>query len=371
MKAYRLVFLFVLLLIGSAYAESEMRMRGLENRIDRIEKQQGTTPTPTNIDSLTPCAGPRVKDGMDLHLSADFIYWTARLDGLTYAKTGHGNLQNNVNPKKGKVQSVNWSWDPGFKAGLGWIFCHGCWDMNLQYTWFYTNVGATKRSNFLQPSYDILPDAINADDITFTNAHAHYDLHFQVGDLELGRNYYVSRYLKVRPFIGIKGTWQKQDYNTFYDAIPIATLQETFNAMTRFNSSTWGLGMRGGLNTSWQFSKNVGIYGNLALTGIWLHYDLDRKDTFETIEGNPQVPPTKITTYNIQDHLRLIKPVLEFGIGLRLEAYFACNRYHLLLQGGWESQIWINEVLQITKNGHYDRFDLNMHGLTTKLRFDF
>lgn len=367
MKATRFTVLFFSLIIGTLYAESEMRMRGLENRIDHLEKHQETGP---NTGSFTPCAGPRVKNGMDVNLSADFIFWTARLDTLTYAKTGRGQ-QNNQSPNKGDVQSVNWAWEPGFKLGLGWNFCHSCWDMNIQYTWLYTNVGNAKRSSSFQPTYNLLPDSITPDQITYTQAHAHYDLHFQVGDLELGRNYYVSRYLKLRPFIGMKGTWQKQDYNVFYDASSTTPFNPLVSFKARFNSSVWGLGMRGGLNTSWHFSKNVGIYGNLAFAGLWLHYDLDRKDTFDAIDTNPQVPPTETTTYNVQDHLRLIKPVLEFGIGLRIESYFGCNRYHFLLQGGWESQIWINETLHITKEGHYDRFDLNMHGLTTKVRFDF
>lgn len=366
MKTFRL--LFVVLMFGSLHAESEMRMRGLENRIDAVEKHQTSAP---NMDSLTPCAGPRVKNGMDLHLSADFIYWTARIDTLTYAKTGYSSTPTSGTPHKGEVQSVDWSWDPGFKVGLGWFFCHGCWDMNVQYTWLYTNVGDTKHSSHLLPTYNLLPDSITPDQISYTKAHAHNDLHFQAGDLELGRNFYVSRTLKLRPFIGMKGTWQKQDYNVFYDAVPAAVLGQTFGFKARFDSSMWGLGMRGGLNSSWQFSKFVSLYGNLAFSGMWLHYNLDRKDTYETVDTNSQVPPTETTTYNIQDTLRTIKPVLEFGIGLRLETYFGCNRYHILLQGGWESQVWINETLHITRDGHYDRFDLNMHGLTTKLRFDF
>lgn len=368
MNNLRLTFIFFALIIGSLHAESEMRMRGMENRLDNLEKTQMSNP---NMNSLTPCAGPTVKNGMDLNISADFIYWTARLDGLTYAKTGVGDLANDSSSKKGRVESVDWSWDPGFKAALGWNFCHGCWDMNLQYTWLYTNVGDTKHSSAIETSYDILPPSLQANVITFTRAHAHFDLHFQVGDLELGRNYYVSKTLKVRPFIGMKGTWQKQDYNVFYDAIPIVQLGQTYNFKGRFDHSIWGLGMRGGLNTSWQFSKYIGLYGNLAFSGIWLHYNIDRKDTFETFDANPQVPSSETTTYNVQDHLRLVKPVLEFGMGLRLESYFGCNRYHILVQGGWESQIWINQTLHIAKQGHYDRFDLNLHGLTVKARFDF
>ncbi len=366
MNTWRILFLLFLLPLGILRAESEIRMKGLENRISTIETNSGTS-----MNSLTPCAGPKVKNGMDIHLSADFIYWSARLDTLTYAKTGHGSLTDGRSPTKGKIQSVNWSWDPGFKAGLGWSFCHGCWDMNIQYTWLYTNVGNTKHSDFMVSAFDILPPSLQLNELSFNRAHAQFDLHYQVGDLELGRNYYVSKTLKMRPFIGLKGTWQKQGYNVFYDAISIHLLEETFNFNSEFGHSIWGLGMRGGLNTSWQFSKNVSLYGNLAFTGIWLHYDIDRKDTFETVVTDPQVQTTETTTFNAQDHLRLVKPVLEFGIGLRLESYFGCGRYHFLLQGGWESQIWINQTIYISRNGHHDRFDLNLHGLTTKIRFDF
>ena len=356
---------FVLCIFSSTFilAESEIRMRGIENRVSDLEAHRDRP-----LSQITPCAGPRVKDGMDLALFADFIYWTARLDTLTYAKTGFGDITGQQNPNKGDVQSVDWSWDPGFKVGLGWSFCHGCWDMTLQYTWFYTNVGDSKRSHFLQPGFTILPPS-NAFNIpSFERAHAHFDLHYQVGDLELGRNYYVSRTLKLRPFIGIKGTWQKQDYNVFYETVNV--LNTVFDYKARFDQSIWGLGMRAGLKTSWQFSKYIGLYGDVAFTGIWLHYDTDRKDTFGAVVNNQQVG-NEITTVNIQDHLRLIKPVLEFAIGLRGETYFACGRYHFLIQAGWESQIWINQTLYINLRDHFDRFDLNLQGFTAKIRFDF
>ncbi|MCB1110325.1 MAG: hypothetical protein KDK64_05035 [Chlamydiia bacterium] len=350
--------------------ESEIRMRNIENRMDALEHPSNTQPTHHPI---TPCAGPKVREGMDLNLSASFLYWTARLDTLTYAKTGMTNLLANPSPNKGEVQSVNWTWDPGFKVALGWNFCHGCWDMILEYTWFYTNVGDSKRSQFLQPGFEILTPAFATTTIpNFEKAHAHYDLHYQVGDLEIGRNFYVSRSLKLRPFIGIKGTWQKQDYNVFYETLPlqVAMQQLLFNYSARFDHSVWGIGVRGGLNTSWQFSRIFSLYGNMAFSGLWLHYDTDRKDQFNLIDTTLPLTVER-TTVNIQDHLRIIKPVIELAIGLRAETYFGCGRYHFLLQAGWETQIWLNQTLLISLNDHYDRFDLTLQGLTIKARFDF
>ncbi len=348
------------------HAESEIRMRGVEDRVTKLEQKGAPQTSPHPI---TPCAGPKVRGGRDVNLSVDFLYWTARLDGLTYAKTGLGSIITSTSPNKGEVQSVDWSWDPGFKAGLGWNFCHGCWDMLLQYTWLYTNVDGSKRSEFLQPGFDILTPADSSLGISpFDKASAHFDLHYQVGDLELGRNYYVSKTLKLRPFVGAKGTWQKQDYNTFLDNIPLNNT--FFNYKARFDHALYGIGIRGGLNTSWQFSKNFSLYGNLALSGLWIHYNTERKDVFTEISNGQQVG-TPITTVNTKDRLRLIKPVLEFAMGLRAETYYGCGRYHVLFQAGWESQIWINQTLYISLDNNYDRFDLSLQGLTTKLRLDF
>ncbi|MEM8727379.1 MAG: Lpg1974 family pore-forming outer membrane protein [Chlamydiota bacterium] len=346
-------------------------MKGLEHRVNNLEQSQ---PDQVRMDRLTPCAGPRVRNGMDLYISADFIYWTARLDTLVYALTGNENLPTTEQRRKMDVSSVGWSRDPGFKTGLGWNFYHGCWDMNLQYTWLYTHVSDKKDSAALLPSYDVFPIDLAQNQMIFNRAYARFDLHYQVGDLELGRNYYVSRTLKLRPFIGIKGTWQKQDYKMyyhapqFYDKKRSAPVPVPVNLHLKFNQALWGLGMRGGMNTSWQFSKYVGLYGNMALTGIWLHYDIDRKDTFEAMPAQSEVEEE---AFSVQNSLRLVKPAIELASGLRGEGYFGRGRYHLLVQFGWECQIWSNQTVHMTTKAHHDRYDLNLHGFTGKIRFDF
>lgn len=351
------------------HAETEMRMRQLENRVNNLEKNQGKINP--QYDPITPNAGPKVYDGMDMFLTVDFIFWTARLDTLTYAKTGIGNLI--TNPSKGQMHSVDWSWDPGFKVGYGWTFCHGGWDLYLQYTWFYSNVADTKHAQGIQPSFQILPPIVQFLNTLITDrAHAHWDLHYQVGDLELGRNYYINRYLKLRPFVGLKGTWQKQDYNVFFEGergilpgSPISGFKAHIDQML------WGIGMRAGLNTAWQFNKYISLYGDFALTGMWIDYDLDRKDTLtENIQG-PQPLTIERTTANLEETLQVVKPVFEFGIGLRFEGYFHCNRLHARFQAGWETHIWPNQTLYPSITSHYDRFDLSLQGLTTKFRLDF
>jgi len=360
---------FTCLLTG----ETEMRMRHLEDRVSRLEKEKGSS-TP-QYDQITPNAGPKVYEGMDMFLTLDFLYWTARLDTLSYVQSGVGDLETRAHPPKGEVSHVDWSWDPGFKAGYGWTFCHGGWDLNLQYTWFYSNVGDSKTSSNIQPTFNMVPPFTDPDNIIpiqMSRAHAHWDLHYQLGDLDLSRNYYVNRFLKLRPFIGLKGTWQKQDYNVFFEDVPVqvSSGQRMFDYKMRQDHMVWGVGMRAGLGTSWQFAKWIGFYGDFAVNGLWMHYDLDRKDTFDEV-GQPASATTQIVAANTSDKMRIIKPVFEFAIGLRVENYFHCNRLHLLLQGGWEAQIWPSQTIFINLSEQNSRYDLTLQGLTTKFRLDF
>lgn len=362
-----LCFVFLLIATRVLHGETEVKLRNLENRVKQLEQKQ--TQINPQFDPITPNAGPKVYDGMDMFLYAGFIYWTARLDGLSYALTGVGDFSND--PSKGNVHSVDWNWDPGFKAGYGWTFCHGGWDLYLQYTWFYTNVSSERRSQHIQPSFEIAtPFTYSLIEAFFIDqAHAHWDLHYQLGDLELGRNYYINRFLKLRPFIGIKGAWQKQDYNVFFETAYIQN--NVFNIKSDQDLMLWGIGMKAGLNTAWHFYKHFSVYGDFALTGMWTHHNINRKDVFSEIQSSNQQQQNNITVTNLQSTLRIIKPVLEFGIGFRLESYFHCNRMHIQLQSGWEAQIWPNQTLYINLSNYYDKFDLSLQGLTTKLRLDF
>jgi len=59
-------------------------------------------------------------------------------------------------------------------------------------------------------------------------------------------------------------------------------------------------------------------------------------------------------------------------MGLRGEWWFFENRYHFMIQAGWEEQLWINHNNFEKVNGvQANHGDLLLQGLTIKLRFDF
>ena len=345
-------FLVLFAITLHLHAEDQLRMRGLENRVQKLEKK-----SPTPYHPITPHAGPRVKRGIDMFLFGEFLYWTGRLDTLTYAKTGRLDTLEGLS-RRGTDHSVDWQWDPGFKVGVGWNFDHGDWDMQLKYTWFYTKADGTANET-VHPNFDIGLFS----QITGAGARANWDLHYQIGDLEFGRNFFVHRDLKLRPFIGIKGTWQKQNQTIRFLDITIGNTG-FLEARTYFDHAIWGLGPRVGMNSAWQFSHWASLYGDFALSGLWLHYNTERIGRLSTADN-------QVTIFPLGKKLRITKPTIELGLGLRFESYFSCRRLHLLFQFGWETQIWPNQTLYIDLSETLKRFDLLLHGGIAKLRFDF
>ena len=362
MRSWCLFSIFSILFLGRIWGVNENQIEELERRINYLEEReisshQGQRP-------FNPCAGPRVKNGKNLHFSGAFIYWIPKMDGLIYANGGVP-LENFSDGTKeielGKSYEVSFGCKPGFKGQIGWNFDHGGWDLLFQYTRLYTRAGHVLNDvNFL-PVYDAFFNGLHENYFNWIRASSH--LNYQIGDLELGKNYYVSRALKLRPFVGLKGARQRQKHQ--FDSKGLGDNNEKLFYFTQSGEHLWGVGMRGGLNTSWQFSKHIGLYGNLALSQLWLKYKIGRQDAMQKDDSD------RIPVLDVENRLHLMKPAIELACGLRAESYSYSGRYHFLIQAGWEGHTWINQTMQIENRGSYRSSDLSMQGLTANVRFDF
>lgn len=350
--------------------------------------QMHHTSDETRFREITPNAGPRVTNGADVFITADFIYWTARMDGLGYARTGldevdNIRLQETPQAVAGSTKFPPRKFDPGFKAGIGLNLGHDGWDVYLEYTWFHSNhTNTTSNTNTALNSTGIVPlwdistvsgpsSQITVD--TFANvqnAKGKFRFRFNNFDLELGRNFYISQYLTLRPNIGLKGCWYKENYNVTYTTfINPDIASEVDQVRLKFRQHYWGVGVRAGLDTAWYFDKNWSIFGDVALAGLWGRFDVKRRD-FADVDVTD--PATSINVINTNFDFHTMKPVLEFQLGLRFDYWFSDDDYHFGLSAAWEEQVWINHnnVFAIT-DGWGSHGDLGFQGLTLKVRFDF
>ncbi|MCP5492149.1 MAG: hypothetical protein H7A40_03805 [Chlamydiales bacterium] len=305
-------------------------------------------------------AGPRVREGANAYISGSFLYWTLRQEGLEFVITG---IQNGANPpptSKGKINHPDFKTEPGFKIGLGWQLPHDSWDMFLQYTWLKGKgendiSGTNMQTIWFQPVIG---------NVTF--AEVFWNHMFNNFDLELGRNFYTSRYLTMRPFAGLKGGWQNEDYKLRY----LNELSPSSSAFDRLHmdSFTWYLGMRAGFNTNWYFTKRWSIYGDMALSALWAYNATQRTDR-QYLAANPNMIQTTLDSKNI---IHTVLPVLELGIGIEWDTFFSCDDYHLAFAIGWEEQVWWGNNFYLSETCPQDtNGNLVMQGLNFTIRFDF
>lgn len=218
---------------------------------------------------VTPNAGPCVRDGADIFVTGEFIYWTVREDHLGFVLA-----QSN---SKGSLAHPDWKFSPGFKVGLGMLFDHDGWDIYANYT-FLRPHDITKEVK--SSSERVLIDNvwifnIGAAQTIYQQAFTKWDLNFNVVDLELGRNFFISRYLQLRPYFGLKGTWQEQEARVAFHGtasnVPTTNVSENKIDM-------WGVGLLAGLDTAWHFSKSFSLVGEVAASALWEGFEVLRKD---------------------------------------------------------------------------------------------
>jgi hypothetical protein len=330
---------------------------------------EGVTSQPKGV--ITPPVAPRVNHGADVFITADFIWWKAQVAGQDYVEMGS------------RKRAAHTKFEPGFKVGLGLDMDHDGWDVYAQYTWLYgpKHTTSTSTSSTTDIGYSTLADTegvfLGIPDPTLTTAPATYascskKFTFNVLDVELGRNFFISKRLTLRPNVGLKFSWlnDKLTQTYQYEDTLGTVFSDQDQVTAKLKQHLFGVGIRSGVDTVWHFARSWGIYGDLAVTALWGSFH--NKSTIKTydaidFEGNVFSETTSVARkQNSQD----IIPVIEAGIGLTYMTWFYDESYMFSLKAVWEEQIWVNynHIMNMPNN---ESGNLSMHGLTVEAGFAF
>jgi len=331
---------------------------------------------------ITPPLAPHIVDGSDTFFNLDFIWWKSVLGGAEYAYTGviqgtsSSILTAVTSTGEGRVQRPAFTFQPGFKAGLGVNFDHDGWDLFAQYTYLVSqsetntltasppgtlgrNIPGVVTNNVSDPNY-----------APITSASCKWKQSFSVVDLELGRDYFISRYLTLRPSAGLKTAWITEQSKMSYT--PVSTYIDQFfspggsnfvqNVLLTYRQNMWGLGIRTALNAGWHFTKNWMIYNDFAFSALWSDFHIHQKQNLVGSVTGSQ------TTQFTEESLQTVIPVFEAGLGVSYIAWFNCSRYRFEFRAGWEEQIWLdfNHYMSLGGTGN-----LSVQGLTLKALLNF
>ncbi len=327
------------------------------------------------MNQITPSSEPAVTRWADPYITADFIWWKAKEEGLDYALTGIAFEQlgtanpQRINADKGSVHRPHSEYEPGFKVGAGLKFRHDGWDLFAQYTWLHVDgrkseAHSDRDGDSNVQSYFGMPRSGALLSFLFAEAEAKWSMHFNVLDLELGRNFWISKWLTLRPFVGMKFSWIDQDFDVEFErSFPTSPNNPSRSYKVDMDLDQSAVGLRAGLDSAWYLWKKWCIYGDLAISGIWNDFDSSRKDrvTFNNITS---------TSAHFDKDSCTVTAVLEWALGLRFETAFHNDDFMFMMQAGWEQQVWFNQN-QFLIPSNEGSSNLSLEGLTLKAGFYF
>lgn len=322
--------------------------------------------------TITPPAGFASQEGIGFSIFADFIYFEARVTNMDFAQSGSSTYNHDADlSHKGKTYYPSFNYMPGFKVGMDVALGHDNWDLMLDYTWLNgdgdkNETFATYANSTLEETRGFFLEKEPSARMEETDGNFGYLLNFF--NLSLGRDFYISQYLTLRPFIGISGGWDRTDTLIHYTFLDDNSGMDGDFISQYYKQRYWGAGFNTGINTAWCLTDNWSVFGDVKFMNLWSNFTTYSKETdfviaeslvdytLPTIKGN-----VKGSQYGIQN-------VIDLQLGLRFKMRFNDDSMGFLCQLGWDQQIWINHVQFPVANGNGN---LSIQGLDLRARFDF
>lgn len=347
---------------------------------------------------VNPAVNPKTCNG-DVVFTVAGFYWNAHQDGMEYAidnqvvhPTDADTNQALNNLIDSTYKNPDFKWDFGFKVGLGYNTTHDGWDIGVVWTQFRTSADSHVEAE-ADDNHTLLPlwsafAATGADSTILwaSDIETHWKLKLDLVDLELGREFWTSKYLTFRPFVGLRLAWINQEYNIKNKGGGWLSTAESpaFNNLVDIDQKFHGVGLRGGVDTVWNFGCGWGIFGNFAMSIVYGRFNVDHD------ESNREATDTHHKTKILEsdDNFRASRGMTDLSIGLQWHTMFSNCRYGFTAMLGWEHHMFFDQnqmwrvlrkcdepLTQPNLSGenvfHQRRGDLATQGWTLTFVFEF
>lgn len=371
---------------------------------------------PDNYGANAPVC-PKTCDG-DFWLEVSGFYWNSHQDGMEYAirnkvdpnitpntqgsGTANSFTVNNIIDASLENPDFNWNW--GFKAGVG--YCSPCdgWDVSVLWTWYKGNADSHIEAD--KEHRDSILTLWSGFASTFggplhaSHVETNWKLELNLVDIELGRQYWVSKYLTMRPFVGVRYASIKQDYNlehrggSWTPSSPDAA-NPVYHNEVKLNNDYEGAGLRGGLDTVWNLGCGWGVYGDMAFNILYGNFTVDH-DEVNRAAGTALGQQNDFRRAKVTDtehSFYASRAIFDLGLGVQWAGMFCDCKYGFLVSLGWEHHLFMdqNQLWREVRTGdvayqptgtapanntgentfHQRRGDLDTQGWTLRAKFDF
>ncbi len=309
--------------------------------------------------------------GWDFNVFGSFIYWHVSEESLDLAVTPALAVPSNF--VRGEVAVPTFSYEPGFKIGIG---ADTNWDGFSGWV-EWTRLHQTTTSTALTPvdrPFDVIwtiPDPGGlASEFNPNEIQSSWKMNLDIIDAVVGRPFYQGRYLTISPYVGARALWIKQGLTIFgnnADAPPGAYQSQAFSSYGK------SLGMVLGSSGHLLLGKGFRLESKLEGSLLYTHYKTEgtQGDFSESLS-----PPTTIVFNGYKYNMHTLRPTADLGIGAGWSDYL------------WDQLLYIDCSLRYDFNILWDQnvmvyafeefigvpgraANLFLHGITLSARVDF
>lgn len=322
-------------------------------------------PCPPQCKDVTPSArGCHCRNGF--FGFADFLYWTADEDPSTV----YAFHLSDTSAQIGSVVNLYTSADPGFRIGAGGNLSYDGWDFAGAWTYYHNS--STNSVSVLTNGTNLGLFSVFLTDGNpgIPTASATWKLNYNAMNLDLGRAFYVSKGLSLRPFISSETIWMHRwlavNYGVEDAGQPIIV---NTPGKYRGRANFWSTGPRAGMDTKWVLGcTGWNLTSNIALSMLFGEF----KSSAMCVQG----PLNSLRADYTNKYWSAI-PHLQLMLGLGWESCFCSDQYFISFSAGWElNQFWsvnnflnaspdVETIILSTSGGVF------MQGLTFRTKFDF
>lgn len=364
MKKFALIPLLTIALHGA----DEMRIRNMESRLSRVEKNQA------QLEKSAHLAQDGIDTESDVTMTGEFLWWTARETGTPLCVKVKNNPAGTVALPQ-KIVELDWNWDAGVRVGLGFDTHHDDWRFLMDYVHFTDKacesvstdtIGTQPNRVFLKT---IWSSVIGDDEANY--AAGKWEVTLNQLDALLMRPFWMGSYFMFQPKFGIRASRIDTNYHIRYIS-KFANNVTTYDDNIYILQDTKMLGLFAGFDTDWYFNKWFALYLNFGFSELWAEYKMTKKQTFQNVGAGTE------ENYKFRDKYYSTQAVLDIQLGLKFGWWFWNNKAHLSLFTGWDQHTYLNfnqtflsvddlfSGIVTTSNG-----TLTLSGLTAGLRLDF
>ena len=272
---------------------------------------------------------------------ASFIYWQPTEDNLEFGMsvdsvigTGGDHLA-----LSGRIVNMDFDFMPGFKVGSGVTFKRDNWDLYAEYTWLHghdqkSSDGGAFGLEPMYPDVNTIANYIGSGPIFYGIGKAKWKIKLDFLDLDLGRNYYVGKYLTFHPYFGLRGAWIRQSIHGLYQI----ALAPNFIDL-KDGTVSWAVGPKLGFDANWDLSSGWKIISNGSADLLYTRYsEIYRSTTF-----NPKTTPASLPLKISEHPMHTVRAHMDIELGLGWGTYLDCKNLYLDLGATYDFQVFFGQ----------------------------